>query len=36
MIGRRPILSESAPASGETIIGVPKKGSSRNPVETGE
>ena len=36
MIGRRPIRSESAPARGETIIGVPKNGSSRNPVETGE
>ncbi len=36
MIGRRPIRSESAPAIGETSIGVPKKGSSRSPVETGE
>ena len=36
MIGRRPIRSERAPASGETSIGVAKNGSRRSPVETGE
>ena len=36
MIGRRPIRSESAPASGETIIGVAKNGSRRSPVPSGE
>ena len=34
--GRRPVLSDRAPASGEMIIGIPKKGSSRRPVDTGE
>ena len=34
--GRRPVLSDSAPASGEMIIGMPKNGSSRRPVDTGE
>ena len=36
MIGRRPIRSESAPASGETTIGVPKNGRSRRPAAIGE
>ena len=36
MIGRRPMRSESAPASGEMNIGVAKNGSSRSPVATGE
>jgi len=36
MIGRRPIRSDSAPANGETTIGVPKNGKSRSPVEIGE
>lgn len=35
-MGRRPIRSDSAPAIGETIIGVAKNGSSRTPVEIGE
>jgi hypothetical protein len=36
MTGRRPVLSDRAPASGEMIIGMPKNGSSRRPVDTGE
>ena len=36
MIGRRPMRSDSAPARGDTIIGVAKKGSSRRPVPIGE
>lgn len=36
MIRPRPTRSDSAPASGETIIGVVKNGSSRNPVPSGE
>ena len=34
--GRRPMRSETAPATGETSIGVAKNGSRRTPVETGE
>ena len=36
MIGRRPIRSDRAPASGETNIGVAKNGSRRSPVPSGE
>ena len=36
MTGRRPMRSESAPASGEMNIGVAKNGSSRTPAQTGE
>lgn len=34
--GRRPMRSETAPASGETSIGVAKNGSRRAPAATGE